>query len=120
MGWVDARVEEMVMSETMERCRNWRMYHGDCVEVLSKEFAKDSVGYSIFSPPFASLYTYSASPFDMGNCRTHADFFAHVAYLTAELYLVLMPGRNLSFHGMNLPLSKERDGIIVLTDFRGY
>lgn len=95
------------------------MHLGDCVQVLAQEVPNDSIHYSVFSPPFASLYTYSASPYDMGNCRSHADFFEHLAFLTEELFRVLMPGRCLSFHCMNLPLSKERDGIIGLVDFRG-
>lgn len=95
------------------------MYLGDCVEVLQKEIADELIDYSIFSPPFASLYTYSASPYDMGNCRTREEFFQHFDYLTRELYRVFKPGRNLSFHCMNLPLSKERDGVIGLVDFRG-
>ena len=79
----------------------------------------DSVGYSIFSPPFASLYVYSNSPNDMGNVKDDAEFFEHFAYLVPELYRVLMPGRNLSFHCMQLPMTKERDGQIGLRDFRG-
>jgi len=79
----------------------------------------DSVGYSIFSPPFASLYTYSDSPQDMGNCKDDDEFFAHFEFLVPELYRVLMPGRCLSFHCMNLQSSKTRDGVIGLRDFRG-
>lgn len=94
------------------------LYHGDCVEVL-RGLPEGSVGYSIFSPPFASLYTYSNSPRDMGNCRNDADFFEHFGFLVAELKRVLMPGRNVSFHCMLLPTSKERDGYIGLKDFRG-
>lgn len=95
------------------------MHLGDCVQTLVTEVQANSIHYSVFSPPFASLYTYSASPLDMGNCRNHAEFFEHFAFLTTELYRVLMPGRCLSFHCMNLPLSKERDGVIGLVDFRG-
>jgi len=91
---------------------------GDCVDLI-KAIETNSLHYSIFSPPFASLYTYSASERDMGNCRTHADFYHHFRFLTLELYRVMMPGRLLSFHCMNLPTSKERDGIIGITDFRG-
>lgn len=94
------------------------LYHGDCVEVL-KGLPEHSVGYSIFSPPFASLYTYSNSPRDMGNCRSDADFFEHFGFLVRELRRVMMPGRNVSFHCMLLPTSKERDGYIGLKDFRG-
>jgi hypothetical protein len=78
-----------------------------------------SVGYSIFSPPFASLYTYSNSPRDMGNVRDDAEFFEHFDYLIAELRRVIKPGRNISFHCMDMPASKERDGYIGLKDFPG-
>jgi DNA modification methylase len=93
-------------------------YHGDCVEVL-KGLPDASVSYSIFSPPFASLYTYSNSPRDMGNVRDDAEFFAHFDFLIAELRRVIKPGRNVSFHCMDMPSSKERDGVIGLKDFPG-
>lgn len=93
-------------------------YHGDCVEVL-KGLPDASVGYSIFSPPFASLYTYSNSPRDMGNVKDDAEFFEHFDYLIAELRRVMRPGRNVSFHCMDMPSSKERDGVIGLKDFPG-
>lgn len=96
----------------------WAIYNGDCVEVLS-QIPDQSIGYSIFSPPFASLYTYSNSPRDMGNVRDHAEFFEHFAFLVNELRRVMMPGRDVSFHCMLIPTSKERDGYIGLTDFRG-
>jgi hypothetical protein len=79
----------------------------------------ESVGFSIFSPPFASLYTYSNSERDMGNCRTHAEFFDHFGFLVSELLRVTKPGRNCSVHCMNLPTSKTRDGFIGISDFRG-
>ena len=97
---------------------NFALYHGDCVEVL-KGLPASSVHYSIFSPPFASLYTYSNSQRDMGNCRTDAEFFEHFGYLIAELRRVMKPGHNVSFHCMLMPTSKERDGYIGLRDFRG-
>jgi hypothetical protein len=91
---------------------------GDSVEQIAK-VATGSIHYSIFSPPFASLYTYSASDRDMGNCKTHSEFFDHFKFLVSELFRVTIPGRLLSFHCMNLPTSKERDGVIGITDFRG-
>jgi len=97
---------------------NYALYHGDSVEVL-KGLPEASVGYSIFSPPFASLYTYSNSPRDLGNCRSDADFFEHFGYIVRELRRVMKPARNVSFHCMLLPTSKERDGYIGLKDFRG-
>lgn len=93
-------------------------YHGDCVDVV-RSLPDKSVDYSIFSPPFASLYTYSNSPRDMGNCRSHDDFFQHFDHLIPELLRVTKPGRCLSFHCMLMPTSKERDGYIGLRDFRG-
>lgn len=96
----------------------WTAYNGDCVEVVSA-LPERSVDYSIFSPPFASLYTYSNSPRDMGNCRTDAEFFEHFGHLIDALARVMRPGRNVSFHCMLLPTSKERDGYIGLKDFRG-
>lgn len=97
---------------------NYALYHGDCVEVL-RGLPDASVGYSIFSPPFASLYTYSNSPRDMGNVRNDGEFFEHFEYLIAELRRVMKPGRNVSFHCMDMPSSKERDGVIGLKDFPG-
>jgi DNA modification methylase len=97
---------------------NYTAIHGDCVEAL-KGLPDQCVGYSIFSPPFASLYTYSNSPRDMGNCRTDAEFFGHLDFLIAELMRVIKPGRDVSFHCMDMPASKERDGYIGLKDFPG-
>jgi hypothetical protein len=102
----------------VEQGEGWTMKLGDCVEQIA-DVADGSIHYSIFSPPFASLYTYSASERDMGNARTHSEFYDHFGYLIRELYRVLMPGRLLSFHCMNLPTSKERDGVIGISDFRG-
>lgn len=101
-----------------EHGENWTIANGDCVEGVS-ELPDASIDYSIFSPPFSSLYTYSNSPRDMGNCRTDAEFFEHFAYLVEQLARVMKPGRNVSFHCMQLPTSKERDGYIGLKDFRG-
>jgi hypothetical protein len=101
-----------------ETGENWTLIHGDCVEALKGLPAK-SIDYSIFSPPFASLYTYSNSPRDMGNCRTADEFFEHFGFLVAEMARVMKPGRDVSFHCMLLPAGKERDGFIGLKDFRG-
>ena len=97
---------------------DWVLYHGDCIEVL-RGLPELSLDYSIFSPPFASLYTYSNSPRDMGNVRNDAEFFDQFGYLVEQLRRVMKPGRNVSFHCMLMPTSKERDGYIGLRDFRG-
>lgn len=93
-------------------------YHGDCVEVLA-DAPDESVHYSIFSPPFASLYTYSDDPRDMGNVRDEVEFEEHYRYLAEQLFRLTKPGRLVSFHCMQLPASKVRDGYIGLKDFRG-
>lgn len=96
--------------------KGWTLHLGDCVEVVS-EIPSNSVHYSIFSPPFASLYTYSNSERDMGNCKGEKEFYQHFEYLVKELYRVIMPGRLVSFHCMDLPMMKQRDGQIGLKDF---
>ncbi len=96
----------------------WAVYNGDSCEVL-KGLPDNSVHYSVYSPPFASLYTYSPSDRDMGNCKDHREFWEHFAFLLPELFRVTKPGRNMSAHVMDLPTSKARDGRIGLTDFPG-
>ncbi len=94
------------------------LYNGDSAEIL-KGIPSNSIHYSIFSPPFASLYTYSNSERDLGNCRTTTEFYQQFKFIVDELYRVIMPGRLISFHCMDFPLSKERDGVIGIRDFRG-
>lgn len=112
-----ARDEMPYMTED-ESGAGWSLKMGDCVERI-REVDTESVGYTIFSPPFASLYTYSNSNRDMGNCRTDEEFAEHFEFLVGELYRVTKPGRLVSFHCMNLPTTKERDGFIGIRDFRG-
>lgn len=92
--------------------------NADCVEAL-RGLPDRSVGFSIFSPPFSSLYTYSASTRDMGNVRGDAQFFEHFGFLVAELARVMIPGRLVSVHCMDIPSSKVMHGHIGLRDFPG-
>ena len=94
----------------------YAVYNGDSCEIV-KAIPDNSIHYTIFSPPFASLYTYSNSDRDMGNSKGDDEFYNHFIYLANELYRITMPGRLLSFHCMDLPLMKERDGVIGLKDF---
>lgn len=96
----------------------WTLYHADCMDVV-RGLPDESIHYTIFSPPFASLYTYSASARDMGNASDAREFAAQFRYLVPELYRVTKPGRLLSFHCMLLPTIKSRDGYIGISDFRG-
>lgn len=96
----------------------YALYQGDCVETLHG-IPENSVHYTLFSPPFASLYTYSDSDRDMGNSRDNEEFRQHFRYLVQQLQRVTMPGRLVSVHCMNLPAMKSRDGFIGVKDFRG-
>lgn len=106
------------MTNVLNQCitDKYALYNGDSCEVL-KEIPDNSIHYTIFSPPFSSLYTYSNSDRDMGNCKNDDEFYNHFIYLAKELYRVTMHGRLLSFHCMDLPMMKERDGVIGLKDF---
>ncbi|MDY6172879.1 MAG: hypothetical protein SPH94_06775 [Fusobacterium necrophorum] len=106
---------KVINQEIQER---YSLYHGDCVEVI-QGLPDNSIHYSIFSPPFASLYTYSNSDRDMGNSKDDGEFYKHFQFLVKELYRVLKPGRLLSFHCMDIPMMKSRDGVIGIKDFPG-
>lgn len=97
---------------------NYALYNADTCEAI-KAIPDESIGFSVFSPPFSSLYTYSNSDRDLGNSRTDDEFFEHFEYIVKELYRILMSGRIIAMHCMNLPTSKERDGYIGIKDFRG-
>jgi DNA modification methylase len=96
----------------------YAIYNADCVDVVSS-LPSDSVGFTIYSPPFASLYTYSNSDRDMGNVKDDAEFFEQFRFLVGELFRTLKPGRLMAVHCMNLPTSKQNDGFIGIKDFRG-
>lgn len=98
--------------------KDFSVYLGDSCEVL-KGIPDESVHYSITSIPFASLYTYSATERDLGNCRNHNEFWDHFQFLIKEWVRTIMPGRLISIHCMNLPTSKQNDGFIGIKDFRG-
>lgn len=92
--------------------------HGDCVEEIQK-LEDESMGFSVFSPPFAELYTYSDDIRDMGNCRDFNEFKIHFSFLVPELYRVMQSGRNVAVHCMDLPIQKGKEGYIGLRDFSG-
>ena len=97
---------------------NWSMYFGDCVETV-KGLPDNSIHYSIFSPPFLSLYVYSDSEEDMGNARTDEEFYTHFEYLIPELFRVLKQGRLISIHCSIISLTLGKDGVMGLRDFPG-
>lgn len=97
---------------------DYAIYQGDCVELV-KTLPDDSMGLSVFSPPFPGMYAYTDSPRDMGNCASIDEMMAHFNYLIPELLRVLMPGRHCCVHLTQSPLFKGTDGRIGLKDFRG-
>lgn len=96
----------------------WALYNSDCVEMM-RGLPEASVHYSIFSPPFASLYTFSDDPRDVSNNNDDRVFWQHYRYVMEGVYRALKPGRMLSIHCMDLPTSITKDGFIAIRDFSG-
>ncbi len=110
-------VDGSVNNETFSNSR-FTLKHGDCIQLI-KNVPDESIGFSIFSPPFKDLYTYSDSIEDMGNCRSDDEFDFAFQILANELYRVLWSGRNVAIHCMDLPIQKGKEGYIGLKDFSG-
>ena len=102
----------------IKRGDGWALHLADCVD-LANEQPDSSIDYSVYSPPFASLYTYSNSDRDMGNCANEKTFMESYRFIVNELFRMTKAGRLTSFHCMNMPTLKVRDGMIGLKDFRG-
>ena len=97
---------------------DWEMRLGDCVQLI-QDVEDESIGFSVFSPPFASLYTYSDQVEDMGNSKDYNEFTYAFTFLAKELHRVLKSGRNVAVHCMDLPIQKGKEGFIGLRDFSG-
>lgn len=114
----DRRAKEGMPSViSQEIAEGWSAYHGDCIPII-KGIPDGSIGFSIFSPPFSSLFVYTDMMEDMGNSMDD-DFYDHFSYLVPELYRVMRPGRIISIHCMLLPSTIVRDGVVGIKDFRG-
>lgn len=96
----------------------YALYQGDCIELI-RNIPDNSVHYSMFSPPFFSLYSFSNSERDMSNCENKDEFLEHFRFLVKELYRVLVPGRLVTIHCMETPCTIHTDGFIGLRDFPG-
>lgn len=97
---------------------HYHIKRGDCVKLI-KELDNESIGFSIFSPPFAELYTYSSHLEDMGNSKNYTEFLTQFSFLVKELHRVLQSGRNVAVHCMDIPIQKGKEGFIGLRDFSG-
>ncbi len=97
----------------------WQLHLGDCRDVVA-ELKTESVGLSVFSPPFPGMYVYSDSEHDLGNTSDLRDFVGMMRPLTHELYRVTMPGRTCAIHLCQTTAQKVRDGYVGIKDFRGH
>jgi DNA modification methylase len=105
--------------DTTEEVNEWyNIKRGDCVQLISS-IPDNSIGLSVFSPPFAELYTYSNHLEDMGNSKNYNEFLTQFGFLIKELYRVMQSGRNVAVHCMDLPIQKGKEGFIGLRDFSG-
>lgn len=107
-----------VMCENQVSGENWTAYHGDTCRVLP-QLPDDSIGFSVFSPPFSNLFVYSNDVADMGNAESHDDFFQQYDFFAKEISRVLKPGRLIAVHCTDLPLRKWKDGKMGIYDFSG-
>ncbi len=109
---------EMTYSEEVQSGKNWTLYLGDSVRVLP-ELETDSVGLSVFSPPFPGMYAYTNSAHDMGNVSSLEGMIEQFRFLIPELLRVTMPGRSCCLHLTQAVAFKGTDGYIGIKDFRG-
>ena len=112
------QVASDIRVNVQEITERYSIYNGDSVEV-SKGIPSDSIHAIIYSPPFSQLYVYNSSAHDMGNSRSDKEFMDHFGFLVEDLYRVLMPGRLMIVHCMDIPMMKSRDGQIGIKDFSG-
>lgn len=114
---IDENEDLTIYSESIEN-EYFKIENGDCVEKI-KNVESESVGFSVFSPPFAELYTYSDNIKDMGNSNDYKEFLTQFNFLVKELFRVIKSGRNVAVHCMDLPIQKGKEGFIGLRDFSG-
>lgn len=92
------------------------IFNVDCVE-FTATMPENSIDFSVYSPPFASLYIYSQSERDMGNVASEAEFLEQYGHLVKQLYRITRPGRLTAVHCSDLPRTKSTHGVIGLYDF---
>lgn len=97
---------------------NYAIYQGDCVECI-KDVPDNSVGLSVFSPPFPGMYAYTDSERDMGNCQSLDEMLSHMRFMLPDLHRCIMPGRSVYIHLTQEPIFQWQEGYYGLRDFRG-
>lgn len=114
----DEKVADVVYNIEDVVTEDYTIRRGDCVELI-RSVPDESVGLSVFSPPFADLYTYSDYVEDMGNSANWEEFLIHFDFLVEHLYRVTQSGRNVAVHCMDLMVKKGVEGYRGLRDFSG-
>jgi hypothetical protein len=105
--------------DTLSEQNEWfDIKRGDCVKLI-QDVPDESIGLSVFSPPFAELYTYSSHVEDMGNSKDYNEFLTQFGFLIKQMHRVMKSGRNVCVHCMDLPIQKGKEGFIGLRDFSG-
>lgn len=114
------RIKELKKNTNVEirEGHDWKLYHGDCVRV-ARMIPDESIDFSVFSPPFADLFTYSDDLQDMGNCSDLKEFMLHFDFLIAEIARIMVPGREVAVHCVDLLSTKWKHGRIEFQDFSG-
>jgi DNA modification methylase len=120
LAFTENRIKELKKNTTVksEEGDGWKMYHGDCVRV-AKQIPDNSIDFSVFSPPFADLFTYSDDLQDMGNCHNLSEFTKHFEFLIDEIARIMVPGREVAVHCVDLLSTKWKHGKIEFQDFSG-
>lgn len=118
--FAENRIKELTINSELkiETGRDWQLAHGDCVR-FARTIPSDSIDFCVFSPPFADLFTYSDDLQDMGNASDLSDFIAHFEILISELARVMVPGREVAVHCVDLLSTKWKHGKIEFQDFSG-
>lgn len=114
-GNIMSKSEYDVIGESNEW---YKIKRGDSCQLIT-ELPDESIGLSIFSPPFAELYTYSNHIEDMGNSKNYKEFLEQFGFLIKQLHRIMISGRNVAVHCMDLPIQKGKEGFIGLRDFSG-
>lgn len=119
-AFAENRIKELKKNTEIKSAsgKDWTLWHGDCVRV-AKSIKSDSVDFSVFSPPFADLFTYSDDLQDMGNTSSLAEFTKHFEFLIAEMARIMVPGREVAVHCVDLLSTKWKHGKIEFQDFSG-
>ena len=119
-AFAENRIKELTLNTevTVSTGKGWKMAHADCVR-FAKTIPSDSIDFSVFSPPFADLFTYSDDLQDMGNCENINEFVKHFEILVGELARIMVPGREVAVHCADILSTKWKHGKIEFQDFSG-